>query len=392
VAIAKREIGIGLLGVGWMGRVHSAAYRRVPVHYPESSAGARLVLAADPVEERARQAAGELGYERWTTDWREVIDSPEIDAVSITAPNFMHREMALAAAAAGKHFWGEKPLGRFPQETAEIAAAAERSGIRTIVGLNYRHPPAVQHARQLIETGALGEITHFRMQFVANYAANPQTALSWRFTREHAGLGILGDLGSHAIDLAQFLLGPIARTSASWAIHVPRRPKLALGEGTHFTLVEEGAELGDVENEDWAAALVEFGSGVRGTLEVSRVMVGADARYTFEVNGTAGAVSWDFERMNELLVHSELPSGDAGYSRVMSGPRHPEFVNFQPGPGLAMGYDDLKVIEAHRFLESIADGVQREPGVREIAAAARVIDAMVRSCESGARETVAEPS
>jgi len=371
-----------------MGRLHSASYLRVPYHYPDTQAAARLVVAADEVDARARQAVDELGYARWTTSWREVLDDPEVEAVSITAPNFMHREMALAAAEAGKHFWGEKPLGRFPAETAEIAAAVEHAGIRTIVGLNYRHPPAVQHARRLIAGGALGEITHFRTQFVASYSSNPKGALSWRFTRDLAGLGILADLGSHAIDLAQFLLGPIARVSASTSILIPRRPKLAMGEGTHFSVVEDAAELADVENEDWAAAIVEFRSGMKGTIEVSRVIVGAEARYVFEVNGTDGAVSWDFERMNELHVHSPLATGDSGYARVVMGPDHPDFVHFQPGRGIPMGYDDLKVIEAHLFLESIADGVQREPGVREIASAAAVIDAMVRSDASGRWEDV----
>jgi len=371
-----------------MGRLHSASYLRVPYHYPEGEGRARLVAAADEVESRARQAADELGYARWTTRWREVIEDPEVEAVSITAPNALHREMALAAAAAGKHFWGEKPLGRFPQETAEIAAAAERAGVRTIVGLNYRHPPAVQHARRLIRQGGLGEVTHFRMQFVASYSSNPQGALTWRFRRDLAGLGILADLGSHAVDLAQCLLGPIARVSAATSILIPRRPRLAPGEGTHFSVAPEGAELGDVENEDWAAALVEFASGVKGTIEVSRVIVGAEARYVFEVNGTEGAVAWDFERMNELQVYGPLATGDHGYARVLTGPSHPEFVRFQPGQGIPMGYDDLKVIEAHLFLESIADGVQREPGVREIEAAARVIDAMVRSADSGRWEDV----
>jgi predicted dehydrogenase len=371
-----------------MGRLHSASYLRVPYHYPDCPGVPRLVAAADEVEARARQAAEQLGYARWTTSWRDVVDDPEVDAVSITAPNFMHREMALAAAAAGKHFWGEKPLGRFPRETAEIAAAAEQAGIRTIVGLNYRHPPAVQHARRLVQDGALGEITHFRMQFVASYSSNPKGALSWRFTRDLAGLGILADLGSHAVDLAQCLLGPIGRVAASTSIMIARRPKLAMGEGTHFSVVEDGAELADVENEDWAASLVEFASGVKGTIEVSRVIVGAEARYVFEVNGTDGAVAWDFERMNELQVYSPLPTGDSGYSRVLMGPTHPDFVAFQPGQGIPMGYDDLKVIEARLFLESIADGVQREPGVREIASAAAVIDAMVRSAESGRWEDV----
>ena len=376
-----REIGIGLLGVGWMGEVHSTSYRRVPVHFPECLGKARLVVAADEVEDRAREAAERLGYERWTTDWREVVADPDVDAVSICAPNFLHREMALAAASAGKHFWGEKPLGALPEDTLEIERAAGDAGIRTIVGLNYRNPPAVQHAKRLLEDGALGEPNHFRMQFLASYSANPRGALSWRFSRELAGHGILSDLGSHAVDLAQFLLGPIVRASATSAILVPRRPKVAMGTGTHFSLVEGEAELGDVENDDWCAALVEFEAGLRGTIELSRVTVGAEARYRFEINGTGGAVAWDFERMNELEVYR-----DGGNARVVMGPAHPDFARFQPGQGIPMGYDDLKVIEAYRFLQSVADGEQREPGVREMAAAARVIDAIARSCESGAWE------
>jgi len=379
-----REIGIGLLGVGWMGRLHSSSYLRVPAHYPDCDGVARLVVAADEVESRARGAVEQLGYERWTTDWRDVVADPEVDALSIVAPNFLHRDMALAAAAAGKPFWAEKPLGRFPHETAEIAAAAEDAGVVTIVGLNYRHAPAVQHARALVASGTLGELTHFRSQFVASYSASRRGALSWRFSREQAGLGILADLGSHAIDLAQLLLGPIVRVTATTALLIPRRPLATMGEGTHFSVVEDGAELGDVENEDWAAALVEFERGVKGTIELSRVLVGAEARYAFEVNGTEGAVGWDFERLNELRVHSLLPTGDRGDARVVMGPAHPEFARFQPGSGIPMGYDDLKVIEARLFLQSVVDGVQREPGVREMLAAARVIDAMVRSAESGA--------
>ncbi len=329
-----------------------------------------------------------LGYERSTTTWQEVIDDPEVDAVSIAAPNHLHREMALAAAAAGKHFRGEKPLGRVPAETAEIAGAVERAGIRTIVGLNYRHAPAVQHVKALLERGALGRIDHFRMQFLASYSANPRGALSWRFSNELAGLGVLGDLGSHAVDLAQHLLGPIRQVSATSAILISERPRVGGETGTHFGVGADDAELGEVENEDWAAVLAEFESGVTGTIELSRVMVGAEARYLFEVNGTEGAVRWNFERMNELELHTRAATGDAGWTGVVMGPEHPDFARFQPGAGIAMGYDDLKVIEAALFLQSVADGVQREPGVREVDAAARAIDAIVRSCSSGAWETV----
>jgi predicted dehydrogenase len=380
-----REIGIGLLGVGWMGEVHSTSYRRVPIHFPECEGRARLVVAADEVEARAHAAADRLGYERSTTDWREVIADPEVEAVSICAPNFAHRELALAAAEAGKHFWGEKPLGALPQDTVEIARAADAAGVRTIVGLNYRNPPAVQFARQLIADGELGDVNHFRMQFVASYSANPRGALSWRFSRELSGHGILSDLGSHALDLAMFLCGPIVRATATSAILIPERPKVEPGTGTHFSVVEDAVELGPVENEDWCAALVEFESGLKGTIELSRVIVGAEARYWFEVNGTRGAVSWNFERMNELERYR-----DGGSSRVLMGPSHPDFAHFQPGQGIPMGYDDLKVIEAYRFLQSIADGQQREPGAREMAATARVIDAVARSFESGAWEDVRE--
>jgi predicted dehydrogenase len=377
------EIGIGLLGVGWMGEVHSTSYRRVAVHFPECEGRARLVVAADPVEDRARGAAERLGYARWTTDWRQAIEDPEVEAVSICAPNFLHREMAEAAAAAGKHFWGEKPLGALPQDTVAIERAVEAAGVRTIVGLNYRNPPAVQYAREVIATGELGDVNHFRMQFIASYSANPRGALSWRFSRELAGHGILSDLGSHAIDLAQFLCGPIARTTATSAVLIQQRPMVEMGTGTHFSVVEGDVELGPVENEDWCAALVEFESGLKGTIELSRVVVGAEARYWFEISGTRGAVAWNFERMNEL----ELNRGE-GYTRILMGPLHPDFARFQPGQGIPMGYDDLKVIEAYRFLQSVADGVQREPGVREIAATARVLDAIARSFESGRWEEV----
>jgi predicted dehydrogenase len=382
-----REIGIGLLGVGIMGESHTASYKRVRDHYPECDGVPRLVIAADEAEARARLAVEKLGYEEWTTDWREVIAHPDVEAVSITAPNFMHLDMACAAAQAGKHFWGEKPLGRFPSETAEIAAAVVSAGVRTIVGLNYRHAPAVKHAKHLIDSGELGEINHFRSHWLAGYASHPLGVLSWRFSRELAGLGILGDLGSHAVDLAQYLVGPIVRVTAQANTLIARRPKVTMGTGTHFS-IGEGGELGDVENEDSVASLVEFESGLRGIIEASRVIIGPACRYVFEANGTRGAVAWNFERLNELEVHLPAPTGDTGYATIYMGPQHPDFVRFAPGPAIGMGFNDLKVTEAYLFLQSVADGKQREPGVREILASAKVLDAMVRSFETGAWEDV----
>jgi len=377
------EIGIGLLGVGWMGGLHTESYRRVRYHYPEFEGQPRFVIAADESPERAVRARTVLGYESATTDWREVLAHPGVDAVSLTAPNFMHVEMATAAAEAGKHIWAEKPLGRSPAETREIAAAVEAAGVRTIVGLNYRQTPAVRHARNLVAAGAIGELRRFRGWFLGDYGADPRIALSWRFSRELAGLGVLGDILSHAADLAHFVAGPIAAVTAVTETTIARRPLIAPGTGTHFSLVE-GGELGDVGNEDYALGIVRFEQGFTGSLEASRVTVGTHAETGFEVHGTKGALAWDFRRMNELEVYLPLASGDAGWATVYMGPQHPEYASFQPGPALAMGYDDLKVIEAHLFLESVLDGVQREPGVREMLAVARVLEAMEASAETGA--------
>jgi len=386
--VGPKTIGIGLIGVGWMGEVHSRAYVRARSHFPDCAGIARLVVAADESERRARHAVDALGYEESTTGWREVITHPAVDAVSITSPNFLHREMALAAIEAGKAIWVEKPVGASPQETAEIAGAAARAGIVSTVGLNYRQVPAVRHARDLVEAGALGEVNHFRFQFLASYASNPLGALSWRFSQDLAGAGVIADLGSHAADLLQFLLGPVARVWATSAIIIPRRPMVEAGTGTHFTVVAEPAEFGEVENEDWCAATVELATGLRGTLELSRVMVGAYARYAFEINGTGGALRWNFERMNELERFVQQPGGDDGLAVVHAGPQHPGFAEFQPGQGLPMGYDDLKVIEANTFLQSVADGRQRPPGLAEMLDAASVLDAVVRSAASGAWEDV----
>ena len=371
-----------------MGAVHSAAYRRCRVHYPDCAGVARLVIAADESEERAWHATAVLGYETSTADWREAVGHPDVEGVSITVPNELHEEVARAAAAAGKHIWIEKPVGRFPSETASIAAAVDAAGVRSIVGFNYRHAPAVRHGRHLIDSGALGTIDHFRSQWVAAYAASPKGVLSWRFRREQAGLGIIGDLGSHAVDLAQYLLGPIASVTACTATIVTERP-LPSATGTHFDVIE-GGELAPVENEDAVWSIVRFVRGVTGTIESSRVAVGPQARYAFEVHGSDGAVAWDFERMNELALFLPLENGDRGYARVVMGPQHEPFARFQPGPGLSMGYDDLKVIEASLFLESIVTGEQHEPGVREALAAAKVVAAMERSSASGLWETVGD--
>jgi predicted dehydrogenase len=342
-----RTIGIGVIGMGWMGTVHSRSYRQIPIRFQDCDIQPRLVICADEVEARAREAQTFLGFERYATDWRQVIADPEVELVNITAPNNMHLEIASAAAEAGKHIFCEKPVGRNPQETAAIEDAARRAGVLTCVGYNYRWTPLVQHARQLIEEGRLGRLTHYRGRFFAGYASNPHAVLSWRFQREVAGLGTLGDLMSHVVDMAQMIAGPIKRLVGNRETFVPQRPLATPGEGTHFTVRTDGP-TGEVTNEDYVGALVQFSNGAHGTLEGCRVISGPQCQMAFEVHGTRGALHWDFERMNEIhLFLSDSDGGHNGYTRIVSGPEHPFHAHFNPGPGVGLGYEDLKLIEVY---------------------------------------------
>jgi predicted dehydrogenase len=372
----ERQVGIGVIGMGWMGRVHSAAYRRLPEHFPDLGVSPRLLVAAD-VSEQRRAHAERVGFERTTDDWRAVIDDPAVEVVNVTLPNAMHREVATAALQAGKHVWVEKPVGLGLEDTAAVAEAARAAPGVTGVGFCYRFAPAVQHARDLIAQGAIGEVAHYRAVFLADYANHPDGAASWRFQRAAAGSGALGDLMAHVVDLTHNLVGPIARLSGRTATLIPQRPRQT-GEGTHFSRVASD-DLVDVENEDWTAAQVEFERGRVGSLEASRVAVGPRTGLKLEILGSAGALSWSFERMNELRRFQLSDDGDEGYTTIQMGPAHPDYASFQPGAGVPMGYDDLRVLEARNFLASVRDGEQREPGVEEMLATARVLSAIERS-------------
>jgi predicted dehydrogenase len=378
---APRTIGVGLISVGWMGRLHTRAYKSVAERYPELGLRARLVIAADTVEASAREAAELLGYESWTLDYNEVLNHPDVDVVSICAPNFLHKKMALAAAKAGKPFWIEKPMGRGATESGEIARAAQDAGIVTGVGFNYRHAPAVEHARELIRGGRLGRITNVRCWLLADYSSDPSGARTWRFEKERAGSGVLGDLVSHGFDLAQYLAGEITDVTALTQTIITARPEPVAGAASHFS--QGGGELKPVENEDYVGVLARFASGAVGTFESSRVAVGPRAEYVIEVYGTAGSVRWNFQRLNELEVCLGLGGENHGYTTVMASPGHGEFARFQPGGGVSMGFDDLKTIEARLFLESVASGQQLAPSAADGWSAACVADAAEQSAADG---------
>ena len=386
----RRTIGLGVIGFGWMGQAHSRSYLRLPTLFADRTYQPRLAICADNVAARREQATESFGFAAATEDWREVIDSDEVDVVVVTAPNMLHEELCVAASAAGKHVFCEKPVGGTPAQTVRIAAAARAAGIITGVGYNYRWAPMVLHTRQLLETDRLGQLTNYRGRFFSMYGSDPMGLLSWRFLEAEGGYGVSSDILSHAVDLATFLVGPIAKVVGTKETFIRQRPLPQPGAQGHYAVGRPGDPTGEVTNEDFAAALVVFANGVRGTFESSRSIVGPESQMAFELYGTKGAVSWNLEQLNELQVYLADDEGRAprGYTTVFGGDRYPYHGAFVPGDANSIGFEDLVAIEDHEFLSSIVAGEQHHPGFEEALDYVSFQDAWLRSCDSGTWEDV----
>lgn len=382
------RIGVGLISVGWMGRLHSHAYISARQHFPDLPKQAELIVAADPDESGRLHAERALGYQQTVADYHDLLANPDVDVVSICAPNFLHHQIALDTIAAGKPFWIEKPMGRGAHESREIAEKAAEKNLITSVGFNYRHAPAIAEARRLIRDGAIGRITNVQVRFMADYASDPKQVFTWRFETDRAGSGAIGDLLSHGFDLAQYVVGRITDVSALTDTFIKERP-LPLGTSSNrFNMGEVSDETRTVENEDYTAMLARFEGGAVGVLESSRVAIGPHAEYSIEVYGTEGSLRWDFQRLNEL----QLADNRRGYTTIMAGPEFGVFSNFQPSPGTSMSFDDLKTVEAALFLRSVAENKQLSPSVADGWSAAEVADAALKSAASGQWTKVPEVS
>jgi len=382
----RTTIGVAVAGFGWMGRVHTQSYARVLHHFPDLAVRPELVAVADEAPGRAEEAAARYGFATATQDWRDLARDPRVQAVSVAAPNFLHREIGVELVQAGKHIWIEKPVGLTADDARAVAAAARMSGVQGAVGFNYRNAPAVAAARDLIANGQLGAVTHARFRLFSDYAAHPEGALTWRYERARGGSGVLGDLAAHGVDLVWYLLGDIQALVADSAIFVPQRARPSGATAGHTRA--SGGEMGPVENEDYVSSQLRMASGARVVLEASRIAVGEQNNYGFEVHGTRGAVSWDFRRMGELAVSVGDAYQDQAVSTVFVGPPHGEYAAFQPGAAIAMGYDDLKVIEAYHFLRSVAEGKPYGTTLDDAVRSAVALDAMARSVETGGWVTV----
>ncbi len=369
-------LGLGLVGTGFMGKAHTLAYRAAGAVFGDLPA-VRLAALCDRPAETARAMARRFGFATATDDWRAVVADPAVDIVSITTPNALHREIALAALAAGKHVHCEKPLALTLAEAEEMEEAARAAGVRTIVGYNYLHNPAIGHARALIADGRIGRPVHFRGWVDEDYQADPDLPWTWRARRAEAGLGALGDLGCHLVSLAEALMGPIAGLVADVQIIHETRP------------LPDGAGRAPVENEDAASALLRFASGAQGTLCASRSAWGRKNKLDWEVHGTRGMIAFSQERLNELQLYvNEGPRAEQGFRTILTGPEHAPYGAFCPAPGHQLGFGDLKTIEAAAFLRAIAEGARARPDFTDALGIERVIHAIDVSAREGRRMTL----
>jgi predicted dehydrogenase len=359
------EIGVGVLGYAFMGRAHSHALKTLAYMLDPPPAIPRLIAIAGRDETAVAAAAQRYGYTDAYTDWRRLVEDSRIEVFDNSGPNDVHAEPTIAAANAGKHVVCEKPLGRDADEALRMLHAVSRAGVKHMAAFNYRFVPAIRHAYELVQSGALGRIYHFRARYLQDWLADPTRPTSWRLRRSQAGSGALGDLGSHVIDLARFLVGEPAEISAATRTFVDVRP-LADGSGTDT-----------VDVDDTFAAVVSYASGALGTLEASRMSHGRRNYLALEINGEHGSLEFNLERLNELRI---CRAGARAFEDVL--------VDGWWPPGHILGWEHTFVFELGHFLAAVAQdrpvapfGATFEDGYR----AAVVGDAIARSAATGER-------
>jgi predicted dehydrogenase len=368
---------VGLIGSGYMGRAHALAFRAASAVF-DLPVEPELELLADVDATTARAAAESLGFARSTGDWLELIADPRVDLVDITTPNLLHAEMALAAIDAGKPVYCEKPLAPTSSEAKPMVDAAEAAGVKTMVGFNYLKNPVTRLAKEIIDSGEIGELFGFRGNHFEDYMLDPNTLVSpWRFD-PRSGDGAVADLGSHVVSLARYLLGPIESVSAE--------RQTVIGERTDVS-----GEPMKIEVADQMASLVRFAGGAAGTIEASWVATGRKMAIACEVRGTKGALAFDFERLNELQLYTtDQMVGREGFTTILAGPAHQDYASFVPAPGHQLGFNDLKAIEIRDLVEGlVATDGGPWPDFREAWEVQRVIDAIIASDRSGAWVQVA---
>lgn len=369
------EIGIGLVGGGYMGKAHAVALSAVGAVF-DTKLRPRLEVIAATSQASAERYARAYGFARAARDWQDLVADPKVQAVVIASPQSTHRAIAEAAFAAGKPVFCEKPLGASLDDAKAMVAAAEASGLPNMIGFNYVRTPATQFVRQLLAEGAIGDVTWFRGEHTEDFLADPTLPATWR-TRDRAN-GCMGDLAPHPINCMLALMGPVAELNARIETVHATRPG------------PNGPEK--VTNDDHAQIMLRFATGAMGHLYISRTATGRKMGYAYEIHGTNGSIRFDQEDQNAVhLYRAEGPEAARGFTRILTGPWHPDYLPFCQGPGHGTGYQDQIIIEAKDFLTAIETGQPVWPTFRDGLAVSQIVETAFQSSDSGRWLAVPHP-
>ena len=377
-----KPLNIGIIGGGLIGRTHTVGYNMMKTFFAEQTKEVHLRMIAERDAALAKETAERLAIPEWTGDWRELVSSDNIDLVFVCVPNDMHKEIALEAISNGKHVFCEKPLARTTSEAQEIAEAVEKAGVKHGIGFNYRHAPAVQLIKRWIDEGLLGKIVGFRGSFVQDWGLDETGPLSWRFRKEIAGSGSLGDLGSHVLDMSRFLVGEIKRVAGLLSTQITERP---IGAGGLGHKAEGGAvKMGKVDVDDICDVLLQFENGAQGSLVASRMASGKKNHFDFEVYGMKGAVYFDWERPNEVLLSTfDTPNERSGFTRVLTGGfDHPYGQALWQIPGMGIGFGETFAVQMYEMVKAIQDDSSVDPNFHDGLKINKLCDAIQKAAET----------
>lgn len=362
-------LGVGLIGTGYMGKCHALAWNSVASVFGDVERP-RLIHLAEWNRELADDQAHKLGFKRATGNWRDLLLDPEVQVISITTPNALHAEMAIAALEAGKHVWCEKPMSPSFADAERMLAAAKASGRKAVLGYNYIQNPMVRHMAKLVKSGAIGQVHSFRVEMDEDFMADANAPFSWR-SEAKSGYGVVDDFGVHPLSILSTMLEPVEAVFAD------------LGKPYASRVTADGTAR-DVENFDVAHVVLRLTDGVSGAIQLSRAAWGRKGRIAIQLFGSDGTIAYDQERMNELqlFTRSGKPA-DQGFRTILAGPDHPPYNLFVPAAGHGLGFNDLKAIEAHELIRTIKSGQGHVIDFAKGLEIERAIHAMAKSHSDG---------
>lgn len=376
-----KELGVGMIGYGFMGKMHSYAYASLPFIYDPPPAKIRLVGVCALTEKSRNLAMDRAGYEFATADYNDLLNRDDIHIINICTPNYLHKEQAAAAIKAGKHVYCDKPLAMDSSEAAELVKLDKSGKTTNQVTFHNRFSPAIMRAKEMIEDGFLGDVISFRAVYLHSGYTDPQRPISWRMQMEKSGGGALMDLGSHAIDLLRYLIGDFNRVQANLRTYIKERPAAKGSE-----------EIVPVTVDDYAVMQLEHQGGAIGTLEASRIATGVQDDLRLEIHGTKGAIRFDLMDSNWLYAYDETASngplgGDRGYTRIECVQNYPKPASL-PGGKTPVGWDRFHIASIYEFVRRAANGLPGNPSFEDGLAVNKIMDAAVKSSQTGEWENI----